>query len=111
MNVLFLMISFPDVRENSNLYSDLAEEFRKNGLNIYVATLLEKKYNQSTYLEEVKGLKNGLPEKKRGPQNELKDGLPEKKLEETPKEAKPVEKKEEKKENTEEDREGGESKT
>ena len=56
MNVLFLMISFPDIRENTNLYSDLAEEFRKNGHNIYVATLLEKKYNQKTYLEKVKGL-------------------------------------------------------
>ena len=56
MNVLFLMISFPDIRENSNLYSDLAEEFRKNGHNIYVATLLEKKYNQATYLEKVKEL-------------------------------------------------------
>ena len=56
MNVLFLMISFPDIRENSNLYSDLAGEFRKNGHNIYVATLLEKKYKQKTYLEEVKEL-------------------------------------------------------
>jgi len=56
MNVLFLMISFPDIRENSNLYSDLAEEFRKNGNNIYVATLLEKKYKQNTYLERVKEL-------------------------------------------------------
>jgi len=56
MNVLFLMISFPDIRDNSNLYSDLAEEFRKNGHNIYVATLLEKKYKQKTYLEKVKEL-------------------------------------------------------
>jgi len=56
MDVLFLMISFPDIRENSNLYSDLAEEFRKNGHNVYVATLLEKKYNQTTYLEKVKEL-------------------------------------------------------
>ena len=56
MNVLFLMISFPDIRENSNLYSDLAEEFRKNGHNIYVATLLEKKYKHNTHLERVKEL-------------------------------------------------------
>jgi len=56
VNVIFLMISFPDIRENSNLYSDLAEEFRKNGHNIYVATLLEKKYSQKTYLERVKEL-------------------------------------------------------
>lgn len=56
MNVLFLMVSFPDIRENSNLYSVLSEEFRKNGHNIYIATLLEKKYNQKTYLEKVKEL-------------------------------------------------------
>jgi glycosyltransferase involved in cell wall biosynthesis len=56
MNILFLMISFPDIRKNSNLYSDLAEEFKENGNNIYVATLLEKKYNQNTYIERVKDL-------------------------------------------------------
>ena len=56
MNVLFLMISFPDIKKDSNLYSDLTEEFEKNGHNIYVATLLEKKYNQNTYLERVKEL-------------------------------------------------------
>jgi len=56
VNVIFLMISFPDIRENANLYSDLAEEFRKNRHNIYVATLLEKKYSQKTYLERVKEL-------------------------------------------------------
>ena len=54
MNVLFLMISFPDIEKDSNLYSDLAEEFRNNGHKVYVATLLEKRYKQSTYLEKVK---------------------------------------------------------
>lgn len=54
MNVLFLMISFPDIKKDSNLYSDLAEEFRNNGHKVYVATLLEKRYKQSTYLEKVK---------------------------------------------------------
>ena len=56
MNILFLMISFPNIRESSNLYSDLAEEFRINGHNVYIATLLEKKYNHNTYLERVKKL-------------------------------------------------------
>lgn len=50
------MISFPDIRKNSNLYLDLAEEFRKNGHNVWIATLLEKKYSQKTYLEKVKEL-------------------------------------------------------
>lgn len=56
MNVLFLMISFPDINKDSNLYSDIAEEFRKNGHNVCVAALLEKKHNQNTYLEKVKNL-------------------------------------------------------
>ena len=56
MNVLFLMISFPNIREHSNHYTDLAEEFSKNGHNVYIATLLEKKYNQNTYLERVEEL-------------------------------------------------------
>jgi len=56
VNVLFLMISFPDIKKDSNLYSDLAEEFRNNGHQVYLATLLEKKYNRNTYLERVKEL-------------------------------------------------------
>jgi len=50
------MISFPDIKKDSNLYSDLAEEFKNDGHQVYVATLLEKKYNQNTYLERVKDL-------------------------------------------------------
>jgi len=50
------MISFPDINKDSNLYSDLAEEFRNNGHQVYVATLLEKKHNQNTSLENVKNL-------------------------------------------------------
>jgi len=50
------MIAFPDIRKYSNLYSDLAEEFNKNGHKVWVATLLEKKYNQNTYLERIKEL-------------------------------------------------------
>lgn len=56
MDILFLMITFPDIEKDSNLYSDLAEEFRNNGHQVYVATLLEKKHNRKTYLENVKNL-------------------------------------------------------
>ena len=56
MNILFLMIAFPDIKKDSNLYSDLAEEFRSKGHQVYVATLLEKKHNKKTYLENVKNL-------------------------------------------------------
>jgi len=57
MNILFLMISFTDIRKSHNLYSSLAEEFAKNGHNVWVATLLESKYGKETYFEEVNGLK------------------------------------------------------
>lgn len=37
MRVLFLMISYPDVDKNTNMYTDLTEEFLKNGHDVYVA--------------------------------------------------------------------------
>jgi len=51
MNVLFLMIAFPDIKKVSNFYSDLPEKFREKKHNVFVANLLEKKYNRATYLE------------------------------------------------------------
>ena len=50
------MIIFPDIKKNSNLYTDLVEEFNKNGHNVYVATLLEKKCNKNTFTEKVNGI-------------------------------------------------------
>lgn len=43
MNALFLMISYPDVKQNTNMYTDLVDEFIKNGHNIYVATAGKKR--------------------------------------------------------------------
>lgn len=37
MNVLFLMIAYPDIAENSSMYTDLAQEFASKGSNVYVA--------------------------------------------------------------------------
>ena len=56
MNILFLMITFPDMRKNSNLYTDLVEEFNNNGHNVYVTTLLEKKNNKNTFTEKINGI-------------------------------------------------------
>ena len=56
MNVLFLMIAFPDIKEITNFYSDLPEKFKEKKHNVWVANLLEKKYKKATYLEEVKGI-------------------------------------------------------
>ena len=54
MNVLFLMIAFPDIKKVSNFYSDLPEKFKEKKHNVYVANLLEKKHNKATYFEIVK---------------------------------------------------------
>jgi len=37
MKVLFLMIAYPDVAKNTNMYTDLTTEFQKNGHEVYVA--------------------------------------------------------------------------
>src|ERR1035437_332360 len=37
MRVLFLMIAYPDVKRNTNMYTDLTNEFVKNGHDVYVA--------------------------------------------------------------------------
>lgn len=57
MKVLFLMINFQDIRKGSpSLYSSLAKEFHENGHDVYVATILEKKYNEETRFENEGGL-------------------------------------------------------
>lgn len=35
MNILFLMLSFPDLNKSSNLYTDLVEEFHNRGHKVY----------------------------------------------------------------------------
>lgn len=56
MNVLFLMIAFPDIKQTTNFYSDLPEKFKEKKHNVWVANLLEKKYKKATYLEKAKGI-------------------------------------------------------
>lgn len=36
INILFLMLSFPNVEKSFNLYTDLVEEFQHNGHNVFV---------------------------------------------------------------------------
>jgi len=52
MRVLFLMIAFPDVQKNPNLYTDIALEFVKDGHDVYVTTVLEKKFDRETALQK-----------------------------------------------------------
>jgi glycosyltransferase involved in cell wall biosynthesis len=56
MNILFLMISFPESVKGSNLYTELANQFLHNGHGVYVATILESKYRRETCLQEEQGL-------------------------------------------------------
>ena len=50
------MITFPDMRKNSNLYTDLVEEFNNKGHNVFVTTLLERKNNKNTFTEKINGI-------------------------------------------------------
>jgi glycosyltransferase involved in cell wall biosynthesis len=37
MNILFLMIAYPDIAENASMYTDLAQEFASKGRDVFVA--------------------------------------------------------------------------
>jgi glycosyltransferase involved in cell wall biosynthesis len=54
MKVLFLMISYPDVAGNTNMYTDLTAEFRKNGHEVYVAAPSQD--DTSTKINEEGGI-------------------------------------------------------
>lgn len=56
MKILFLFLNF-DV-DKENLYTDLVEKFKEENHEIYVANIIEKKYNKETYIENKKGIKN-----------------------------------------------------
>lgn len=42
MNVTFLMIAYPDVSRNTNMYTDLVQEFVRNSHNVFVVAPSEK---------------------------------------------------------------------
>jgi len=50
MKILFLFISYPEDESSSNLTKDLSDEFNKQGEDVYVATIREKKYERGTKL-------------------------------------------------------------
>lgn len=53
MNILFLTLVFS---ENRGIYTDLMQEMRKNGHNIYVVTPVERRLNQKTSLTNINEL-------------------------------------------------------
>lgn len=57
MNVLFLMIAYPESARGSNLYTDLAETFAAEGHSVYVATALEKKWKRATFCKQEQAVR------------------------------------------------------
>ena len=57
MKIVFVTIAYPRESKESNLYSDLMEEFARHGHTVYVVSSIEKRYGQETYLSESNGIK------------------------------------------------------
>jgi len=57
MNIIFVTIAYPNNLNESNIYSDLMEEFASQGHNIYVVCSTEKRYNKETYLDRTSIIK------------------------------------------------------
>lgn len=55
MNILFLFLRHAENSNHSTLTKDLSDEFFKQGNNVTVVTLLEKKYNRETQLKIENG--------------------------------------------------------
>ena len=53
MNILFLFISYPEESNSTNLNKDLSDEFVKQGENVYVATIREKKMGLGSNISVV----------------------------------------------------------
>lgn len=57
MNIAFITIAYPRSSSESNLYSDLMEEFVENGHEVYVVCSIEKRYGKESFLTESNGIK------------------------------------------------------
>ena len=55
MNILFLFAVYPENPNDTNLTKDLSDEFIKQGENVYVATIREKKLNLDTQVSNENG--------------------------------------------------------
>lgn len=55
MNILFLFLRHAESNNHSTLTKDLSDEFSKQGNNVTVVTMLEKKYNRETQLKIENG--------------------------------------------------------
>ena len=55
MNILFIFSRHSENPNDSTLTKDLSDEFFKQGNNVTVVTLLEKKYKRETELKKENG--------------------------------------------------------
>ncbi|MGL5099217.1 MAG: glycosyltransferase family 4 protein [Fusobacteriaceae bacterium] len=55
MNILFLFLRHSENPKDSTLTKDISDEFNRQGHNVYVATLLERKENKATQLKVENG--------------------------------------------------------
>lgn len=56
MEVIFITLGYPDNGRHSNLYSDLMQEFKRNGHGVTVVCQVEKRRHRPTELLEVDGI-------------------------------------------------------
>lgn len=56
MNVIFISIAYPKTATESNLYTDLMDEFVEHGHKVYVVCSNEKRFGKGTYLSESNGI-------------------------------------------------------
>lgn len=56
MNVLFLTLAYPEGKDGHNIYTDLMQEFKDRGNNVFVVCQRERRYSKPT---EIK-IENGI---------------------------------------------------
>ena len=57
MNVIFVTIAYPRTSAESNLNTDLMDEFAEHGHRVYVVCSIEKRFGKATHLTETNGIK------------------------------------------------------
>lgn len=57
MNILFLFLRHSENQNDSTLTKDISDEFARNGHNVFIATLLERKEGRETQLKLENGYK------------------------------------------------------
>jgi len=55
MNILFLFAQYPEDKDGSNLHKDLPDEFCRQGENVFVATIRERRIGLKTSVSEENG--------------------------------------------------------